>query len=129
MPRPSGTWATPRRATSSVERAVSGAAANVISPSRRIIAEMARSARRLAGAIGAEQRGDAALFDLEIEPVQHFDRTVITPLGPRASRIGRSCRAPEVGAHDFRIGAHLRPARRQRSAGRNPARRPDRKCA
>ena len=32
--------------------------------------------RRLAGAVGAEQRGHAAVLDLEIEPVQRLRRAV-----------------------------------------------------
>ena len=69
-----------------------------ISPSRRIIALSARSDRRLAGAVGAEQRRDAAFLDLEIDAVQRLDRAVERLRGPSRRRIGGSSRAPEIGA-------------------------------
>ena len=46
--------------------------------------------RCLAGAIGAEQGGDAALRDIEIQPVQHMRRAVAGLQAARLKQHGRS---------------------------------------
>ena len=70
VPRPSGTCATPRRTTSSVAMPRSRSPSKRISPSAQHAADRPQR-RRLAGAVGAQQRGHAALRDREIDAVQH----------------------------------------------------------
>ena len=67
MPRPSGTCAMPSRTMSSVARPAIGLPSKRISPVVRHHAGERAQRRGLAGAVGAEQRRDAAVVDLEVE--------------------------------------------------------------
>jgi hypothetical protein len=61
VPRPSGTWATPMRTTSSVLRPVTSWPSMRTLPVVRTIWQMARKRGRLAGTVGAQDGSDAAL--------------------------------------------------------------------
>ena len=56
--------------------AVERLAVERISPVVRTMSQIARSGRGLAGAVGAEQRRDAAFVDVEVEAVQHLGLAV-----------------------------------------------------
>src|SRR5881397_357661 len=66
MPRPSGTWATPRRAIHSGERRARERPSRWMWPLRR----------RLAGAVRAEDGDDLALVDDERDAVERLDVAV-----------------------------------------------------
>ena len=61
----------------SVERLVSGAPSNSIAPVVRTMLQIARKRGGLAGAVGAEQRGQAAFIEGEVEAVKRLDLAVI----------------------------------------------------
>ncbi len=76
VPRPSGTWATPRRTTSSVALPTSCWPSNSdAAAGAHHLADGAQRGR-LAGAVGAEDGGDAAGLEPEVDAVQHLRRAV-----------------------------------------------------
>ena len=60
----------------SVERLLSGAPSNSIAPVERTMLQIARKRGGLAGAVGAEQRGQAALVEREVQPVKRLHLAV-----------------------------------------------------
>ena len=75
VPRPSGTCATPRRTMSSVARAVDAAGRRRRrSPCVRTMLADGAQRGRLAGAVGAEDGGDARRLEREVDAVQHLRR-------------------------------------------------------
>ncbi len=69
--------------------------------------QIARSVVGLAGAVGAEQRGHAALVEGELETVQRLHLAVIGPQVPGLSAWCSLVLAPEIGLDDVGIGLHL----------------------
>ena len=69
--------------------------------------QMRAQGRGLAGAVGAEQRDDAAFLDLEVDPAQHRS-VAVRRVEPAAARAAPSCRRrSEIGPDDLGVGLHL----------------------
>ena len=69
--------------------------------------QIARKRGGLAGAVGAEQRGQAAFVEREVEAVQRLDLAVIGPQILDVEHRGHWSLLPEIGLDDIRVGLHL----------------------
>ena len=77
MRRPSGDWAMPSRAISCVGSCVMSCPSNTMRPCARArVAEDRHHQRRLAGAVGADQRDDLAGWHVDVDVVQRVDVAV-----------------------------------------------------
>ena len=74
---------------------------------------MARSKRRLAGAVGADQRDDLALVDGERDLAHGLQEAVahVEPVDGEQAHVGA---APEIGVDDGGVGHHRPRDRRRR---------------
>ena len=117
VPRPSGTCATPSRATDSGPRRPSGLPSKRIWPLRLTVPEIDAERRRLAGAVRAEDGDDLPLLDGERDPVERAHRAVarldVAQLEQRHWAVPRRCR----GTPRSRPGSPApRPASPRRSS-------------
>ena len=135
MPRASGTRSRPSRAPSERRRrAVMSRPSSSTVPSVGVDhAGGDRAERRLAGAVGAEQRDDRAAGELQVDAVEHLDVAVagddavhrehrIGAAGDRARRSGGAARTPRRLRGRARVRARRRRGRRLRPRRCGPRR-------
>ena len=146
MRRPSGDWAMRVRMMSCVgSRVMSSPAIDDLPVARLRIAADGHHQGRLAGAVGADQRDDLALVDVDVDAAQRDDLAVVgldaadgeerraavaAAHSPASSVLQRSADLldlfvldAEIGGDDLRVVAHRVGASRRRSSGRSRARR------
>ena len=121
VPRPSGTWATPRCTISSVGLPSIRSPPNDLTAGAHHAADRPQRGR-LAGAVRAEQRGDAALFHREVDAMQNA-RLAIAACSESPQEAPACCtslsRRGRRGSP--RARCVLRRACRRRSSARIPA--------
>ena len=109
VPRPSGTWAIPARATASGPPR-SGLPANGSSPERRTVPEIARSVVVLPAPLAPRTATICALGDLERHPAERLNRPVagLDAVERRAADAVTLVGTPRYASITAGIGLHLR---------------------
>ena len=108
MPRPSGTWAMPLRAISSVLRPSMRLASKLISPSVRTMPQTARKVVVLPAPLAPRIVVMPPSFEREIDAVQDLVPARRTPADCGPAAASPSVRGPEIGANDVGMLLDLR---------------------
>src|SRR5580658_877896 len=110
VPRPSGTWATPRRTTSSVAMPAMDLPPSMMSPCVRTIPQMARSVVVLPAPFAPKSAVTPPSSTEKSMPCSTFVSPYAACRPLASSSAGMSVfllRVAEIGADDFRFGAHF----------------------